>query len=858
MKYYTFALLLLASLILIISCQEDDDVTTQNPPNGEDTLTIKKVNVNGFIQKGPFINGTAVTISELDDSLVATGKNFNTQIADNKGSFEIRNIELTSDYVQLTANGFYFDEIKGEKSAAQLTLFALANISNASSINVNILSHLEKDRAHFLIRQGKSFAEAKKQAQQEILAIFNIAKENIGNSETLDISQEGDDNAILLAISTILQGHNTVAELSELLANINTDIKEDGELNSNSSREKLVSNAKSLDLAAIREHIEKRYDELGVTSTIPNFEKYIDSDGDGILNGDEDDTPDEFTFDPQIDVAISQSVISNEITILGIKEGGKADIYVTNGAFIINGQEVTDTVTQVANGDKVKIITTSGNEYNTIIKAKVTVGSLVKFFEIITDDYIPDDFVFSPKENVAIDSIVVSETITLSGIPYPTPASISDGIIIKNGVELETDTTSLKEGDQVAIKLLSSKNFSTSTSATLNVNGVEGTFEVTTDDYAPDAFSFMPVENAKRDTVYTSNTITVSGLLYPTPINIDNGILIINEIELEDNQASIVSGDKIAIKASSSSEFSEKTMAILQIGSVIKAFEITTQPDPWEKLSDYPGLAVSSIAGFTINGKIYAGTGHNPGFDYYSEFYEFDPTTNSWAKKADFAGASRRGAISFSIAGKGYIGMGEASGIIFKNFWKYDPLTNGWTQVANFSGGARTGAVSFTIGDKAYVGLGQSQDETYYKDFWEYNPNTDSWKQIADFGGVGRIYAWAFTAENKGIVGTGFNKEDGSLADVWKYDPVTDSWTKQNDCICSSADRSKAFTVGNKAYLNKVYDIPDLYQYNVANDSWHLVEGKMPIYAESTFSTDENGYILADYGEFWKFTPPKP
>ena len=223
MKYFSLFLLFLAFTVLIFSCQEDEDATKQEP-------SIVKVNVNGYIQKGPFINGTAVIISELDDNLVASGKNFNTQIADNKGSFEIRNIELTSDFVQLTANGFYFDEVKGEKSAAQLTLFALANISNASSINVNILSHLEKDRVHFLIRQGKTFLEAKKQAQQEILGIFGIVKEDMSNSETLDISKEGDDNAILLAISAILQGNNTVAELSELLANINTDIKEDGKV----------------------------------------------------------------------------------------------------------------------------------------------------------------------------------------------------------------------------------------------------------------------------------------------------------------------------------------------------------------------------------------------------------------------------------------------------------------------------------------------------------------------------------------------------------------------------------------------------------------------------------------------------
>lgn len=40
----------------------------------------------------------------------------------------------------------------------------------------------------------------------------------------------GDDNAILLAVSLILQGYPYTSNLSELLAKISTDIREDGVL----------------------------------------------------------------------------------------------------------------------------------------------------------------------------------------------------------------------------------------------------------------------------------------------------------------------------------------------------------------------------------------------------------------------------------------------------------------------------------------------------------------------------------------------------------------------------------------------------------------------------------------------------
>ena len=211
----------------LLGCQDDEAVSTQ----------MSNYDLQGYVQKGPFINGTAITVSELSDKLVATGKNFTTQIIDNKGAFSLKDVELQSNYVQLMAEGFYFDEVRGDKSSAQLTLFALADVSDVNSVNVNLLSHLEKDRVIYLMQEEeKNFDEAKHQAQQEVLTIFGIEKADMNASELLDISQDGEDNAILLAISAVMQGQNTVAELSELLANIITDIREDGILDSESTQ----------------------------------------------------------------------------------------------------------------------------------------------------------------------------------------------------------------------------------------------------------------------------------------------------------------------------------------------------------------------------------------------------------------------------------------------------------------------------------------------------------------------------------------------------------------------------------------------------------------------------------------------
>lgn len=242
---------------------------------GEETTVLKKESISGYVQKGPFINGTSISINELRNDLSQTGKVFYSQITDNKGSFEATNIELISDFVSLRADGFYFNEVLGTQSGSQITLYALSDVSDKTTINTNILSHLEKPRVEYLVANGTSFSEAKAQAQAEILDIFSFNRVLSESSEVLDISQLGDDNAVLLAISLILQGYRSEAELTELLSNISNDIKEDGVLNSNSLGSKLINHAVYLDTTIIRNNLESRYADLGVNAVIPNFEKYL-------------------------------------------------------------------------------------------------------------------------------------------------------------------------------------------------------------------------------------------------------------------------------------------------------------------------------------------------------------------------------------------------------------------------------------------------------------------------------------------------------------------------------------------------------------------------------------------------------
>ena len=260
-------LLIIMGFGLFLSCQDD----FENSEKKDDSVISKAV-FSGYVQKGPFINGSSVTISELDENLDQTGKTYFTTIANNLGSFEKKNIELISNYVALKADGYYFNEISGETSTGQITLYALVDMEDMNSANVNVLTHLERARVEYLVQQESlSFAEAKQQARKEVMAIFGFSIPEATIFESLDLTSD----AALLAISCILQGSFSTGDMAELMADIITDIRNDGILDNADLKIKLIDNAISMSFSTIRDNMTSKYAELGMNVSIPDFQSYV-------------------------------------------------------------------------------------------------------------------------------------------------------------------------------------------------------------------------------------------------------------------------------------------------------------------------------------------------------------------------------------------------------------------------------------------------------------------------------------------------------------------------------------------------------------------------------------------------------
>jgi hypothetical protein len=248
---------------------------TAVPPTPTAVPTAVSYTIAGYVQKGPFVLGSEITVRELDDRFVPTGRTFTGSIEGSTGRFTVRGI-FSYSFVELSANGFYFNEVTGSLSTAPIILLALADLRDSTTVNVNLLTHLERPRVFALIDSGLSFLAAKAQAQGEVLSAFNIAASAIGTSESLDISQPGTGNAILLAISVILQANRSEAQLTELLSTLSSDLRTDGVLNSAATRPKLIDGMEYVKprRVAIRSNILARYEELGAPANVPDFAPY--------------------------------------------------------------------------------------------------------------------------------------------------------------------------------------------------------------------------------------------------------------------------------------------------------------------------------------------------------------------------------------------------------------------------------------------------------------------------------------------------------------------------------------------------------------------------------------------------------
>lgn len=277
----TFITLSILSIFLFSACSDKDE------PNGGNETHETTQSVQGKVEKGPFVRGSIIELRTLNADMSATGKSFTATIENNFGNFDFGTITAESQYAKLQAEGYFFNEVKGELSPSTINLNAIVDLTDSRTVNVNILTHLKSERIVSLVKQGSTYKEANTQAQKELLTAFGLQNLALKDASQFSIASGDDAAGALIAISSLVLYDRSVAETVEFLSQLTAEFSQYGTFRPE-TKETLRKTRNDLNssLSTIESNVRQRYSELGIDVNVKDLAYFFDWDGNGI-SGDE-------------------------------------------------------------------------------------------------------------------------------------------------------------------------------------------------------------------------------------------------------------------------------------------------------------------------------------------------------------------------------------------------------------------------------------------------------------------------------------------------------------------------------------------------------------------------------------------
>jgi streptogramin lyase len=270
------AALLLPLLMQGVACTGEDA-----PNAGAEDPVVRPSAIAGAVQKGPFVRGTTVTVQELDDTLRPTGRSFEVATTDDLGGFTVP-VHLSSRFIEVIATGYYYNELLDRLSPGPLTLRAVSDVLTEGKVNVNLLTSISAPLVRDGVARGQEFASARQEAESAVLGALGFTTRSRSSFDKLDVALPGDENAVLLAASLLIEryaetlGDSEVAQLTQLLSQIGAALSDGGGVAALAKlREARCTTAGSIDTAAVRRNLAAHYAAFGVTVAIPPFEEFV-------------------------------------------------------------------------------------------------------------------------------------------------------------------------------------------------------------------------------------------------------------------------------------------------------------------------------------------------------------------------------------------------------------------------------------------------------------------------------------------------------------------------------------------------------------------------------------------------------
>jgi N-acetylneuraminic acid mutarotase len=686
-------LIVLTTLFGISACGGESgrsDVTSQS----------KKVNINGAVEKGPFIVGSTVTINILTEEGQNTDSTIVTNTIDDLGNFRFSVEE--NELFQTTASGYYRNEVTGELSSGVLTLRSIYKSTSANEqyAYVNLLTHLVSNRVVQLINNGSiSYEQAITQAESEFLSTFEQVISTPGDTNFTSFSifenEVSSGSAYLLAISTIIyqyaidlskeNGSSPDAELAQLINQIEEDFAEDGILDDDVKIARLRDTHTRINPAEVIRNVQSWVGNSD-DYEIPDLNQYLDSDLDGFVNANDldddndgiNDIDDSSPYSADFNI-VDQDIITNEDTSIAI------DIS-SNNPF--------------------------GEEINVTITSAPSFGNLVVEYPKVR--YLPNDnyngvdhfdYVLSQRDltstevTVSISILPVNDDPVISGSPATTIEAGNEYRFTPSVLNIEND-----------LLVFSIENKPVWAGFDTNTGTLSGT--PTNEEVGQSTNIVIHVSDG-------ATRVSLSG--FSIEVLTNPWVALPSMPTARHSPTSVAIGDKIYVIGGYNNESLNK----------IEVFDISTRS--WTSKPNMQVARYSHTAN-AIDNQIYVMGG---GWSFNSvEAYDID--SQSWSSKASM-GTPRNSHSSCVYDGRIYVFGGRNQNTALSSVEMYDPSTDAWDYKASNSK-LYFGSSCVTVGDEIYV-FGGAKNENGFE---VYDPSLDAWVRSGQLSSTKR---YGFSAE---------------------------------------------------------------------------------------------------------------
>lgn len=278
--------------LVLGACAPEETGTTFATENrildfSTDAASAIQHDLQGYAQKGPFVDGATLIVRSLDADLQPLGPTATTFTEGPLGRYDLEVDFEGNAIVEVT--GEWYDERTGELQPP-VTLSALVTLPVTGDVNVNVFSHLSLQATEGLVRAGADAGPAARGAESLVHEALGLSPSWYDPEQHLgSLAIQGDDLSsayALLTSATLLEAAEAASLPVQDWLDILSEDLGDGALD-DWNADAIAAAADRIDLQALAYVSEDWF--AGTGQAAPDLERLTDFDDDGIPDHEDTD-----------------------------------------------------------------------------------------------------------------------------------------------------------------------------------------------------------------------------------------------------------------------------------------------------------------------------------------------------------------------------------------------------------------------------------------------------------------------------------------------------------------------------------------------------------------------------------------